>query len=71
MEITVDAAPLGGGEVRIELAGQGSWAGEVTTDARGAHRVLRAASRPGEARVAVSVGGHALRVRPRVVFAPQ
>lgn len=71
VEVTVDAAPLGGGEVRIELAGQGSWAGEVTTDARGAHRVLRAASRPGEARVAVSVGGRALRVRPRVVFAPQ
>ena len=69
-EVTVDPSAAGASRVELALEGDGAWAGEAVTDAEGrVRRVIRAPSAPGEARVAVTLDGVALRVRPRVVFA--
>ena len=70
VEVSVDPTALGGGDVRIEQTGRGAWTGDAAVDGARIRRVLRAPSQPGEARIVVSVGGRALRVRPRVIFAP-
>lgn len=71
VEVTVDPRALGAATATIERAGRGRWGGEATVDALGVHRVLLAPSQPGEARITVSLDGRALRVLPRVVFAPR
>lgn len=70
VEVSVDPTALGGGAVRIERTGGGAWVGDSAVDGARTRRVLCAPSQPGEARIAVSVGGRAMRVRPRVIFAP-
>lgn len=69
VEVVVDPRAALATTVQIERSGDGAWEADARTDSDGRlHRMLRAPSAPGDARIEVSLDGHALHVRPRVRF---
>ncbi len=69
VEVIADPRAAGAATAALSCVGVCGWEGPATTDAEGRqHRMLRAPTAPGSARLGLTLDGVALGVRPRVRF---